>query len=120
MQPGWQPWPVVPLPPRLWMMSALFSPLSEAAPSKRPLEKLRVGRPPASFRTLISASVPYELSVPPFLVRSCVSEAFVSFLMATSNSAGLAMGTGAWPSSSSTMALSPLEPMTAPSPPRPA
>jgi len=42
----------------------MASPAILGAPSKRPLEKLRVGRPPASFMILIRTAVPYVFSPP--------------------------------------------------------
>ncbi|KAF5032318.1 hypothetical protein DSECCO2_618550 [anaerobic digester metagenome] len=49
-----------------------------------------------------------------------VVRALAKRLAALLNSSGLAMGTADAPASSMTTALIPLEPMTAPSPPRPA
>ncbi len=65
---------------RFSMTSAIARRRSLAAPSNWPALKLRVGRPPASFRMLIRTAVPNAFSPPPFFVRPCSWIASVSFL----------------------------------------
>jgi len=106
------------MPPRLFSSSAQASPLIFSLPSKRPVEKLLVGYAPASFKILVNTFVPYFGR--PWPVTPCLLSPWTNFLFASLNFSGSFGGLLFRPVSSSTITLSPFDPMTAPGPPRPA
>ena len=115
-QPVLQPW--LTLPPRSRMVARWVSPPMASANSNVPAEKLLVGSPPASLRMLVSTLVPYMGS--PVPDTPCSLMALLKRLVAATNASLSACSRKPAPLSETTMALSPLLPMTAPRPPRPA
>ena len=116
--PRWHPWVADPSPPLAFSSSACASPLILDAPANWPVEKLWVGYPPASLMTLVNTLVPYAGRPSP--VTGCFLKPATNALLASLNFSGSAGSRLEVPSSSTTITLRPLDPMTAPTPPRPA
>ncbi len=110
---------VVPtLPPRSSVISRSRWPYRFSAASKLPSLKLRVGNAPISLTAATMAEVPYMCIAPLRPVLGLSISSLANRRADARNSSGSASGGASVPEASRTTALSPLLPMTAPSPPR--